>query len=69
MKLKYGFQNYGVNDAEKNHRNYFLNYSPKLLFKEREAVRSPARQIAIQMPEQPKEEVENKKHMLGILSQ
>ena len=34
--------------------------------KERDAVKPPVSEISVQMPEPPKEEVENKRHMLGI---
>lgn len=44
----------------------FYQLHPQLPVKGRDAVKSPASQISIQMPDQPKEEVENKKHMLDI---
>lgn len=55
-----------MKDTNKNHRKSFINYNPQLLVKKQDAVKSPVSQISIQMPEEPKEEVENKKHMLDI---
>lgn len=44
-------------------------FSQLLLVKERDAVRSPIGQISIPVPGEPKEKVENEKHVRGVLSQ
>lgn len=67
FEAKIGFaKQFGVKDTEEKHRKSFIYYNPQLLVKERDTVKSPVGQISAQMPEQPKEEVENKKHMLDI---